>query len=253
MKNRVLKILALSVALMLAVSCMCGCGEKKEEKAGSVQTASKADPFRQVGSYVTFGHYEQDGNESNGKEPIEWLVLDYDANANRVLLISRFALDQKDYNDEFLDITWEKSTLRGWMNNEFFNAAFDAGEQKAILTVDLDAEMNAKYETDPGNATRDKVFCMSITEAEKYFKNDNARRCLPTKYAVNNGTWTSSLYELDGSATCKWWLRVPGVVNSYAASVTDYGDISRGGDSVCSGQVSVAVRPAIWIDLALIP
>lgn len=29
-----------------------------------------------VGSIVTFGRYEQDGNPDNGQEKIEWIVLD---------------------------------------------------------------------------------------------------------------------------------------------------------------------------------
>ena len=32
--------------------------------------------FETIGETVYFGHYEQDNNLSNGKEPIEWIVLD---------------------------------------------------------------------------------------------------------------------------------------------------------------------------------
>ena len=31
-----------------------------------------------VGDYVLFGMYEQDNDETNGKEPIEWMILDMD-------------------------------------------------------------------------------------------------------------------------------------------------------------------------------
>lgn len=41
-----------------------------------------------VGSYVKFGSYEQDNDLSNGKEKIEWLVLDLQA--NEALLISKY-------------------------------------------------------------------------------------------------------------------------------------------------------------------
>ena len=45
----------------------------------------------EVGDIVTFGHYEQDGDDANGLEPIEWIVLDTeDAVAT---LISRYGLD----------------------------------------------------------------------------------------------------------------------------------------------------------------
>ena len=44
-----------------------------------------------VGDTITFGTYEQDNNTSNGKEAIEWTVLD--KNGMSVLLISKQALD----------------------------------------------------------------------------------------------------------------------------------------------------------------
>ncbi|MBP3696995.1 MAG: hypothetical protein J6J45_05560, partial [Clostridia bacterium] len=68
----------------------------------------------QVGDYITFGSYEQDNDLSNGKEPIEWLVLD--KQDGKVLVISKYALDAKPYNDEYVDVTWETCTLRSWLN-----------------------------------------------------------------------------------------------------------------------------------------
>lgn len=47
---------------------------------------------------VTFGRYEQDNNLGNGPEPIEWIVLD--SNNGEVLLLSKYGLDVKKYNDE---------------------------------------------------------------------------------------------------------------------------------------------------------
>ena len=41
----------------------------------------RAEQPPETGSIVTFGRYEQDGNEENGPEPIEWTVLDVDGNA----------------------------------------------------------------------------------------------------------------------------------------------------------------------------
>lgn len=37
---------------------------------------------------ITFGAYEQDNDLTNGKEPIEWIVLDVDKKTNRALVIS---------------------------------------------------------------------------------------------------------------------------------------------------------------------
>ena len=63
-----------------------------------------------VGDTIKLGTYEQDNNKSNGKEEIEWRVLDIDG--NEALLISEYALDCKPYNEEYAEITWEDFTLR---------------------------------------------------------------------------------------------------------------------------------------------
>ena len=49
-----------------------------------------------VGDYVYFGAYEQDGDTSNGKEKIEWLVLD--KQDNRALVLSKYAHDTSTYD-----------------------------------------------------------------------------------------------------------------------------------------------------------
>lgn len=54
---------------------------------------------------MTFGHYEQDNDTANGPEEIEWLILDYDAENNRVLVVSPYGLDAKPYNVNRADIT----------------------------------------------------------------------------------------------------------------------------------------------------
>ena len=75
-----------------------------------------------VGDYVVFGQYEQDNDTSNGKEDVEWLVLD--VQEDRALLISKYLLDCKPYNTTDDHVTWETCTLRKWLNDEFINTAF---------------------------------------------------------------------------------------------------------------------------------
>ena len=50
-----------------------------------------------VGDYVLFGAYEQDNDLDNGKEAIEWRVLD--KKDDKILVISRYALDYMDFNE----------------------------------------------------------------------------------------------------------------------------------------------------------
>ena len=198
-----------------------------------------------VGDIIVFGTYEQDNNISNGKEDIEWLVLAKED--NKILVISDKALDCKPYNQSRDYVTWETCSLRNWLNNDFINAAFTAEERAMIPTVTVSADMNPEYNTNPGNATKDKVFLLSIVEAEKYFTSDEARKCVPTEYAISNGASTSDSYTKGGKATCLWWLRSPGFDQFIAAYVNYFGPVLRYGRSV--GNVSNSVRPAMWITI----
>ena len=197
-----------------------------------------------VGDIVYFGTYEQDNDTSNGKENIEWLVLA--KKDNKILVISDKALDCQPYNTSDDYVTWEKCTLREWLNNDFINAAFSDDEKAMIPTVTVSADSNLKYNTNPGNTTKDKVFLLSIVEAEKYFTSDEARMCIPTEYVISNVS-TSDEYTKDGKATCWWRLRSPGAIQYYAAKVDFDGDVDEFGIDV--DYDIGGVRPALWITI----
>ena len=212
------------------------------DKANSIYDQYKVEKLKvaKAGDYVFFGKYEQDNNTSNGKEDIEWLVLE--VKDGKALVISKYALDCKQYKTNRTEVTWETCTLRKWLNDDFINAAFSAEEKAMIPTVTVSADKNPKHSTNPGNATQDQVFLLSITEANKYFSSDSARQCEPTDFAVANG-----LKRKSDSDNCWWWLRSPGNDQSYAAYVNKGGDVYEDGDYVYC--INVAVRPAMWISI----
>ena len=198
-----------------------------------------------VGDTLVFGTYEQDNDTTNGKEDIEWLVLTKEN--NKILVVSDKALDCKPYNQSRDYVTWETCSLRNWLNNDFINAAFTAEERAMIPTVTVSADMNPEYNTNPGNATKDRVFLLSIVETEKYFTSDEARKCVPTEYAISNGAYISDSYTKGGKVTCCWWLRSPGNSQSYAAYVLAGGSVYGYGHRVNNDYTSV--RPALWISI----
>lgn len=212
--------------------------------------------FKTAGSYVTFGTYEQDNNKANGQEAIEWQVLE--VQGNKALLISRYGLDAKPYNTEFVDMTWEECSLRSWLNKDFLNAAFSAEDQKAILTTDVDNSVSqgySKWSTNGGSNTQDKVFLLSYAEANKYFgvqhysvsgaENNTRSRTSPTAYAEAQGAYTSDSNKTAEGAAAGWWLRSPGSRQDYAACVRSDGSLRSCTVSSSSG----CVRPAFWINL----
>ena len=193
-----------------------------------------------VGDYVTFGSYEQDNDTTNGKEDIEWLVLAKED--GKALLFSRYGLYCKEYNEYNTSVTWETCTLRSWLNGTFLDNAFSSDEQRQIADSTVTADKNPSYSTNPGNNTTDKIFLLSIPEAEKYFSSNDDRKCQPTAYAKSRGVCTN-----DGGC-CWWWLRSPGYGSCLAAYVSYGGGVSRDGGNVDGSDD--AVRPALWIDLS---
>lgn len=198
-----------------------------------------------VGEYIKFGKYEQDNNTSNGKEDIEWLVLD--VQGDKALIISRYALDNTPYNEEKVDVTWETCTMRSWLNNEFYNTAFSSSEKNSIRTTNVVNNDNSYYGTEGGNNTQDKVFLLSIDEANKYFSSDEARKCVPTDYAVSKGTYQSGSYTVGAEGTCLWSLRTPGYHSGSACYVYSSGSVSS--DGYNDNHDDIGVRPALWVNL----
>lgn len=184
-----------------------------------------------IGDKIIFGTYEQDNDTSNGAEDIEWLVLAKEN--NKILVISDKALDCQPYNKAYKKITWEQCSLRKWLNDSFLNTAFSKEERALIQSTTVSADKNPKYSTDPGNATTDKVFLLSINEVEMYFNSNIARKCAPTAYVNDTDCW--------------WWLRSPGIGQGYAAGVNTDGSVEYiGADAYIDG---LCVRPALWISI----
>ena len=202
----------------------------------------KAHPnIAQVGDVIYFGTYEQDNNFSNGKEEIEWRVLEKDENG-RMLVVSKYALDCRNYHSSVKQITWEDSDIRSWLNNDFYSNAFSSSEKSAVKTVTNENTGNSDFNVNGGNKTSDKIFILSIDEAKRYLPNNIDRMCQATKYAESKGTELDSL-----THNCRWWLRSPGSTLYSAASVKIDGFILNMGTPVSVDKAFV--RPAVWIEI----
>ncbi len=125
----------------------------------ATEIAKQSVPVR-TENYIIFGHYEQDADISNGPEPIEWEIVS--EKDGKMLLVSRYILDQQKYNSELSDVTWETSSLRTWLNTEFLKSAFNDEEQIYILKTTLPNWLQ--------NDTEDVVFCLSLDEITENYE-----------------------------------------------------------------------------------
>ena len=193
----------------------------------------------ETGNTVTYGQYEQDNDTANSKEAIEWIVLANDGET--VTLISKYGLDVKPYSTTFTGVTWDSCILRKWLNGEFLNAAFSEEERAKLETVMVKADKNPDYSTNPGKATQDKVFLLSIAEANALYSSNDGRKCQATAYAKAQG----ASMNVDGNSW--WWLRSPGGTGSRASYVYAGGSVDMyGRDVTRDGGV---VRPVVVLRL----
>lgn len=202
----------------------------------AVQMRYKAElNMCKVGDSFQFGEYEQDKN-GDFKSPIEWKILKKEK--DRILMISKYALDVKPYNTTAANVTWKDCSLRKWLNGTFLESAFSQDEQDMIKLTSIES-------------SQDKVFLLSRTEAQSYFKTDEERKTKNTEYTVEKcGDEYYAKY-------CFWWLRSQTDESSWSGNAADI--VSGSGSLVeyksvapCMSRVdapNTSVRPAIWVDI----
>ena len=212
---------------------------KKGTTAKVESSSQKKDknPDYKIGETIEFGNYPQE--EDGTEKPIEWIVMKNEG--NQVLLLSKYVLDAKPYNEELEEVTWETSDIRQWLNNEFYTTAFNKTEKAKIQTSLIKNEDNSEYGTSGENDTEDKVFLLSEKEAETLFSNDEEKIAKATEYAEK------SVVYVNEEKAVLWWLRSPGLYGSSAAVVGSLGWVNRDGSNVDSSHAGV--RPALHLNL----
>ena len=241
----------------------------KDHSIKSLVEISEAE----YGDTILLGKYEQD-YVSSGKEDIEWIVLDKKEDGS-LFVMSKYGLDMQPYHSEDAEVTWETCSLRKWLNNDFYNAAFTKAEKEKIQTTTVESysSYGYGYEDDPEwreeffvCETKDKVFLPSYSEAVMTPRDPESAgqginltitNCKPTAFAVSRGAYViddagiesllreygeSYRQEFEGTidGNCGWWLR-------YAVGNISFGyDVSliRNFQVNANGGV---VRPAMWI------
>lgn len=189
----------------------------------------------------TFGSYEQDGSTGNGKEPIEWLVLDRDG--DKALLLSKYALDFQSFMPFYEPVTepytWESCSLRRWLNSTFLNAAFDSSERQRLLTTTVITSPGSLHRENGPVTTEDRVFLLSNTEVYAYFANEAATAAEYSAYALSANPWAGNS---TAPGAADWWLRT--------TDGSDHPDGVYAGGRVGEGARAYEgeyVRPAIWV------
>jgi len=215
--------------------------EIAKRQTGDYGSASSVDISQaKIGDIVSIGKFEMDNNTSNGADDITWVVID--ENDNSILVISKYCIAQQQSSNSY--DTWEKSIAREWLNGEFYNDAFTTEEKNMIITTKVVNADNPYTGMNGGNDTYDKLFLLSIDEANEYFSSEEERKAYGTLY----------LQELidENENSLGWWLRTPGkkhvtidneqIFQSYVGSK---GYVSTQGSATFV--YNNGLRPAMWV------
>ncbi|WP_242218363.1 DUF6273 domain-containing protein [Bacillus cereus group sp. BfR-BA-01380] len=204
---------------------------------------------------ITFGTYPQTANGTD-RTPIKWRVL-YNS-GKELFILSEFILDSKRYHSKYVDVAWHDSDLRKWLNEEFYDAAFNEHEKQFI---------NTTHCTDHGSLdTKDKIFILSVAEIKEFtdkLSEDSSkakRSAIGTEFSKTKKSDGCHLYVYDKKLKydyitkngkefgCSWWwLRTQPDNNQSRtyfigtrSSIRSYGNVNL----ACYG-----VRPALKINL----
>ena len=184
-------------------------------------------------------------------EPITWKVLSNDG-INLKLLADKGLTTRQFYDKEGVEVKWATSTLRTWLNNDFYNKAFTETEKSVINNTTVEtkgSEVNS--EISGGDATQDKVYLLSVEDVRNssYGFNSDPDINSPSRIlsytasskAVAANNWTGF------DVPEEWWLRSPGYWITNPVTVLSNGIVRASGRYDI---YTVGVVPVIDVSIA---
>lgn len=253
----------LTCALLLTLFSGCG-GSGSGSGSGSdgrptgkrveanVSEVKKALENAKVFDRIELGSWEQDGNAGNGAEAITWSVIFQGVGkalvlSDKVLEYGAFATPPEGTESRYYKCLYADSSLRKYLNGDFFTNAFTDAEQALILQSDVRTAYSEDY-VPKETISSDRVFLLSVNEVTKYLTNRTTLiHGIPTDQLKKNTKINiNEISDVPGvTEAVTWWLRDPGDSIAYAAEVPGYDNKANYmGSDVTSKR---GIRPAMWI------
>lgn len=193
--------------------------------------------------------------------PIIWRVLD----PLTGLVLCDNIIDNQMYNNtsyysgfHYQDKTttyysndYATSSIRTWLNQDFYNTSFSPVQKDNICMTTLDnSAFSSSYSMFDSASTDDKIFLLSFSSAinsnygfsTNYKNDDSARTTQATDYAKCQGLGFNT-----ENGCSSWWLRNPARTSSGASCVRERGRINYNNGDIDYGvdaDFSLGVRPA---------
>lgn len=170
------------------------------------------------------------------------------------------------YGEQFENGNWKTSTLREWLNKEFYETAFSKDERAIIKEKTYSSNIVVGEEIADIVETSDKVFCIDMDELVRYLNYDSEtdkRFAMDKLYHTSATQFAKKVKNFgDGinagkqtGASCNYWLRTI-VRPCYACTISSKEAISFFGyrpnkywNNAYVEDRDIGVRPAILVDL----
>ncbi|MBQ7307024.1 MAG: hypothetical protein IJW82_00675, partial [Clostridia bacterium] len=157
-------------------------------------------------------------------EPISWTIKE--ESNGYATIVCDMILDSQDFNYADSSRTlngktiygnnYEYSHIRQWLNDTFYNTAFNKLEQELIQISTVDNSLSSTGDSENEyicNDTNDKIYLLSYKEATTYFENNSQRQKQSSDYAKCQGLSVSTDSNYLGNGY--WWLRSPSCSKDY--------------------------------------
>ncbi len=189
-------------------------------------------------------------------EPMKWRVLSVNEDGTDAFLMADDVIDVAPFDQESgVEITWEKSDIRKWLNKQFIETAFTAEEREAVKMTDVTTPDNQWSDEPGGNDTKDKIYLPSVEEMlfpAFGFSSDttegDTRRAAVTNYVKSGGTPYKP-----AAGFVSYWLRSPGTGKGCPAQVGHWGEgeiLTEPSVMLEKAGAYLGVRPVMHVDLS---
>ncbi len=233
-------------------------------------TFSQYRPYRTSAVFSSGNSYQDNNGYTTNNtyyfkyESLKWRVLDHSTG----LAICESIIDSQAYSDTAYSYErdpygytaywndaahthyandYATSSIRAWLNDDFYNTAFSSSQKASILTSELDNKAySTSYSEYDSETTYDKVFLLSWSEMQNTAygftantRSSSTRQAKGTDYAKCQGLWVGSSNEYSIQR-----LRSAGEGSDYACVVVSDGNLDYDWDV---RHTYYGVRPAIKI------
>ena len=160
---------------------------------------------------------------------LHWKVLTVEG--YKALVFCKMIVDYRMFDEQEWSI-WKDTKLRDWLNNDFYEHAFNKRKKRKMLTTMVVTEVDREGETIETETTQDKIFILSMKELFKYWFKTTMKCDQPYWIRDRHDNFMSGYYtgcSLDH-------------VYSDDIRINDERDTEE----------KLAVRPAMWININLL-